>query len=162
MPIWKILSCSLFTLFLLANACTTPSKKRNALIAAASGAGAIVGASTAPDDERQDLHAAHWAAIFGVTTALIGNYLDKSDLENESLKQENIKLKNDLDTFQIGQKVLLDQGNGKFKNPEGSTELNGQKSHWKVYQVDRWSREGLHQLKHQDKMIEITPVENTP
>ena len=161
MRIRRSLIC-FFTGFSLLTACSTPTKKRNSLIAEAAGLGAVIGAATAPEDERQDVHAAYWAAILGVGAAIAGNYLYNDEIENETLRKENQKLKADLDLFQTGQKVLLDQGNGKFKNPEGNTELNGQKAHWKVYQVDRWSREGAHQLNHQDKMVEITPLEKAP
>jgi hypothetical protein len=137
--------------------CATNSQKRNLLTLGAFAAGAAVGAATAPKDERQDLHAVYWGAIAGLGAAVIGNSLYNDEASIELLQKENKKLQAEMDLIQTGNKILLDQGNGKFKNPVGETEFQGKKAHWKMYQVDRWSKEGNGRLYHQDRMIEILP-----
>ncbi|MFN7729449.1 MAG: hypothetical protein ACK5P7_09870 [Bdellovibrio sp.] len=137
--------------------CTTPNQKRLALAASGFAAGTAIGTATAPADERKELHAIYWGSLMGLGAALAGNYIFNDETHLSLLSQENQKLKAELDLIQAGTKILVDQGKGKFKNPVGEIELQGKKANWKIYQVDRWTKEGPNRLYHQDKMIEITP-----
>lgn len=139
--------------------CSSNTKKRNALILGSFAGGALVGAASAPADERRELHALYWGAIAGVAAALVGNHLHNDEDRIELLQKENQRLKAEMDLFQAGNKILIDQGAGRFKNPVGEIDLQGKRAHWKVYQVDRWVKEGPNRLYHQDKMIEITPAD---
>lgn len=144
----------------LLSACGTNSKKRDTWIVGSFAAGAAIGAASAPKDERQDMHAVYWGALAGVGAALITNSLYNDEDQIGLLQKDNQKLKAELDLIQTGNKILLDQGKGKFKNPVGETELGSKRAHWKIYQLDRWTKEGPDRVYHQDKMIEITPLES--
>lgn len=141
-------------------ACSTNSKKRSAWIIGSFATGAAIGSSIAPKDERQDMHAVFWGSLAGVGAALITNSIYNDEDQISLLQKDNQKLKAELDLIQAGNKILLDQGKGKFKNPAGEAEVGAQRAHWKIYQLDRWSKEGADRLYHQDKMIEITPIES--
>lgn len=143
----------------LSLSCATNVQKRNALMAGAFATGAAIGSASAPADERKDLHAVYWGAILGLSAAVIGNSIYNDETDIAMMQKENQKLKAELDLIQTGNKILLDQGKGKFKNPTGETEIQGKRAHWKIFQIDRWSKDGPNRLYHQDKMIEITPLE---
>ncbi|MBX2993490.1 MAG: hypothetical protein KF681_01660 [Bdellovibrionaceae bacterium] len=152
---------ALLLLFFL-SACATNNQKRLTLAAASFAGGTAIGAASAPADERKELHAVYWGALLGLGAAVAGNYLFNDETELAMLNKENQRLKAELDLIQTGNKILVDQGKGKFKNPVGETELQGKKAHWKIYQLDRWTKEGPNRLYHQDKMIEITPLGEAP
>lgn len=151
-----------FLLAALLPACATNNQKRLALAGTSFAVGTAIGAASAPADERKELHAVYWGALMGLGAAIAGNYLFNDETDLAILSRENQKLKAELDLIQTGTKILVDQGKGKFKNPVGETDFQGKKAHWKIYQLDRWSKEGPNRLYHQDKMIEITPIGEAP
>lgn len=143
-----------FLLFSMLSCATTNQSKRLELAGTGFLSGLAIGAANTPQDEKKELHAMYWGSVFGLTAAIIGNFIYDDNKDLSYLKQENAKLKSDLELFQNGNKVLLEQGQGQFKN---QPQLVGKKANWKVYQIDKWSKESDNKLLHQDKMIEITP-----
>lgn len=145
-------------IFFALTACATPKKNRMALTSAAFVAGAAIGSATAPTDERRELHAMYWGGILGLTAALIGNYLyDEEDaLINSRL--ENEKLRAELDLVQSSNTVLLKEGKGYFKNPAGEEYFQNGKARWRLYQIDRWLKDGPNKLYHQDRAVELLPM----
>lgn len=143
-----------FAISTILSCATTNQSKRLELASAGFLSGLAIGAANTPQDEKKELHSMYWGSIFGLTAAVIGNFIYDDNKDLSYLKQENAKLKSDLELFQNGNKVLLEQGQGQFKN---QPQLIGKKANWKVYQIDKWNKEGDNKLLHQDKMIEITP-----
>lgn len=148
------------SLGLILCSCQTAMNKKNQWIGGATVAGAVAGAAFAPQDERKEAHAAYWGALSGLVTALVMNSFEEQDKTSVLLEKENAKLKAELDLIHNSKQVLIDQGKGKFKNPSlGESTLSGKRVQWKVYEVDRWSKETAERIYHIDKMIEIEPLE---
>lgn len=138
--------------------CSSPRKTRLAWTGGAFVAGALVGAAAAPKNERPELHSLYWAGLAGVGGALIGDLL--SSEESERLRIENEKLRADLELVNSANRVLLKEGKGYFKNSQGEEVFPSGKARWRLYQVDRWVKDGPDRLIHQDKVVEILPAES--
>lgn len=148
------------SLGLMLASCQTAMNRKNQWISGATLGGAVAGAAFAPHDERKEAHAAYWGALSGLVTALVMNSFEEQDKTSLLLEKENAKLKAELDLIHNSKQVLIDQGKGKFKNPSlGESTLSGKRVQWKVYEVDRWSKETAERIYHIDKMIEIEPLE---
>lgn len=137
------------------SACATNQKNRLATTAVGIGAGALLGAATAPKDERPELHAMYWGGIIGAITAVAANYYFNEEKDLEVLRLENEKLKSQLDFFQNGPATLL-------KDTTGSADkkyFQKGKARIKLYKIDQWVDEGPNKKYHRDQMIEIMPLE---
>ncbi|UYL09565.1 hypothetical protein B9G69_003135 [Bdellovibrio sp. SKB1291214] len=146
---------SLLCVCFLFSACATNQKSRLAATLAGVGVGAVVGASTAPSDEKPELHAMYWGGIIGVITAIAANFYfnDKTDID--MVRLENEKMKAQLDFFQSGTATLL-------KETKGSADrkyFQSGKAKIKLYKIDQWVDEGPNKKYHRDQMIEILPLE---
>ncbi|WP_413584777.1 hypothetical protein [Bdellovibrio sp. HCB274] len=142
-------SCFIFT------ACATNQKSRLATTLTGVGVGAVVGAATAPDDERPELHAMYWGGIVGVIAAVAANFYFDDNKEVEMAKMENDKLKAQLDFFQSGTATLL-------KETKGSADkryFQSGKAQIRLYKIDQWVDDGPNKKYHRDQMIEILPLE---
>lgn len=148
------------TSFLLLTSCATPQKSRTAVTLASFVAGAAIGAGTAPKDERTELHAMYWGGILGIAGALISNYYFSEENEREKMSLENGKLKAEMDLLQNANTVLLKEGRGYFKNSTGEEYFQSGKAKWRLYQVDKWTKDGPNRLFHQDRMVELIPLES--
>lgn len=153
-----LLGISVYSLLLAS--CATPQKSRMAVTISSFAVGAAIGAGTAPKDERTELHAMYWGGILGVAGALISNLYFNEENEREKMNLENAKLKAEMDLMKNGQAVLLKEGRGYFKNSSGEEYFQNGKAKWRIYQVDKWSKDGPNRLLHQDRMVELIPVEN--
>ena len=145
-------------LFLMIAGCATPKKSRMVLTSVAFIAGAAVGGATAPADERRELHAMYWGGILGLTAALVGNYLFDEEEALVKAKLENDKIKAELDLVQNSNSILLKEGKGYFKNPAGEEYFQNGKARWRLYQIDRWTKDGPNKLYHQDRAVELLPL----
>lgn len=143
-----------------ASACSTPMKSRLAVTSVAAVIGAGIGSATAPKDERKELHAMYWAGILGLSSAVAGNFIFSEESEIEKARLETAKLKAELDLIQNSKTVLLKEGKGYFKNPSGEEFFQNGKAKWRLYQIDRWATDGPNRLYHQDRMVELIPVES--
>ncbi len=144
-----------FSVFL--SACATNQKSRLAATAAGVGVGAVVGASTAPSDERPELHALYWGGIIGVITAVAANYYFNDEKDLEVMKLENEKMKAQLDFFQNGPATLLKDTTGKADKKY----FQSGKARIKLYKIDQWVDEGPNKKYHRDQMLEILPLEKS-
>lgn len=143
------------SLCLFLSACATNQKSRLAATAVGVGVGGIIGAATAPSDERTELHALYWAGIIGVISAVAANYYWNDERDIDMMKLENEKMKAQLDFFQSGTATLL-------KETTGSADkryFQSGKAKIKLYKVDQWVDEGPNKKSHRDQMIEILPLE---
>lgn len=147
-------------LFSTISACSTPTKSRLLATSAAAVIGAGIGSATAPKDERKELHAMYWAGVLGLSTAIASNFVFSDDAELEKSRLETAKLKAELDLIQNSKTVLLKEGKGYFKNASGEEFFQNGKAKWRLYQIDRWAKEGPNTLYHQDRMVELIPLEN--
>lgn len=143
---------------LLLAACSTPQKSRTAVTLGSFVVGAGLGAATAPSDERKELHAMYWGGLLGVGAALISNYYFSEENEREKLVLENEKLKAQMELFQNANTVLLKEGKGYFKGTAGEEYFQGGKARWRLYQIDKWSKDGANRMYHQDRMVEVVPM----
>lgn len=140
------------------NACSTSQKSRTAVTLAAFSGGAGIGAATAPEDERKELHAMYWGGLLGIGAAIVSNYYFNDQHELEKLVLENDKLKAEMELVQNANKVLLKEGQGYFKNSSGEEYFQGGKARWRLYQIDKWTKDGPNKLYHQDRMVELLPI----
>lgn len=147
--------------FSILSACSTLSNREKRLVLAGTAftAGAAVGSNTAPDGERRELHSLYWAGLLGLSTAIAGNYIydDEAALQKSRLEIE--KLKAEMDLIQNSNKVLLKEGKGYFKNTQGEEFFQGGRAKWRLYQIDKWVKDGPNKLYHQDKLVELLPEE---
>lgn len=144
-------------LCLVLAACSSPRKSRIALTSGATVAGLAIGAGIAPADERRELHALYWAGLLGVGAAVAGEFFFSDESEMERIRLENDKLKAEMELMKNANTVLLKQGQGYFKGAAGEEYFQSGKAKWRLYQIDRWQREGPNRLYHQDRMVELLP-----
>lgn len=130
------------------SACATNQKSRFAATSVGIGVGAVIGAATAPSDERPELHALYWGGILGVVTAVAANYYFNDEKDLEVMRLENEKLKAELDLFQNRPSTLLKE------------EIRG-KARIKLYEIDQWVPDGPNKRYHRDRMMEILPLEKS-
>lgn len=140
-------------------ACSTPRKSRLALASAGFVAGAGVGSVTAPKNERRELHALYWAGLLGLAGFVAGEFYFSDERELETLRLENSKLHAEMELFRNANTVLLKQGKGYFKGTAGEEYFEGGKARWRLYQVDRWHKDGPNRLYHVDRLVELLPAE---
>ena len=149
----------LITFFLFFNlSCASPQKSRLALAGGAAVTGALVGYQAAPKNERPEMHAVYWGSLLGLVAALIGEFFWSDEEAMVRTQLENDRLKAELELINSANKVLLKQGEGHFKSgatPPGTVVPD--KGKWRLYQTDRWIKEGPHQLLHIDRTMEVFP-----
>ncbi|WP_374029043.1 hypothetical protein [Bdellovibrio bacteriovorus] len=150
-------SVLLLSLGFLLSACSTNQKSRLAATAIGVGVGGVVGAATAPDDERPELHALYWGGILGVVTAVAANYYFSDEKDMEVMRLENEKMKAQLDFFQNGPATLLKESTG----PADKRYFQKGKAKIKLYKIDQWVEEGPNKRYHRDQMIEVLPLEKS-
>ena len=155
---FKLLNLSLLCCSFLG--CATARKSRLLLTGASFVAGGVIGASTTPEDERRELHALYGAGLAGVAAAVAGEFLFNDDESGEKARLENEKLRAELELVQNANKVLLKEGQGYFKNNSGEQLFQSGRARWRLYQTDRWVKDGPQRLYHQDKMVELAPEDS--
>lgn len=148
-------TCLLLVICFFLSACATNQKSRLAATGIGIGVGAAIGAGTAPDDERPELHALYWGGIVGVVTAVAANYYFNDEKDMEVMRLENEKMKAQLDFFQNGPATLLKETTGKADKKY----FQSGKAKIKLYKIDQWVDEGPNKKYHRDQMIEILPLE---
>lgn len=141
-------------------ACSSPRKSRIALTSGAAVGGFAIGGAVAPADERRELHALYWAGLLGVAAAIAGEFYFSEEDDLERVRLENDKLKAEMELMRNANTVLLKQGQGYFKGAAGEEYFQGGKAKWRLYQIDRWQREGPNRLYHQDRMVELLPEDD--
>lgn len=155
---FRYLVLTLVLLALVTSGCATNRENRWAMTGGAVVGGIALGAATAPGEERKELHAVYWGAILGLGASLIAQEIFSDSKEIERLKAENQKKDLQLDVIQNSKTVLLREGKGYFKSPSGEEFFSGDKAKWRLYQIDKWVKNGPNQLIHQDRMVEIVPI----
>lgn len=121
--------------------------------------GLAIGAAVAPAEERRELHALYWSGLLGVVAAIAGEFYFSDEREMEQVRLENDKLRAEMELMRNANTVLLKQGQGYFKGSSGEEYFQGGKAKWRLYQIDRWHRDGPNRLYHQDRMVELLPDE---
>lgn len=139
--------------------CSTPRKSRLAATAGAFVVGAGIGQSTAPADERAELHAVYWGSLAALATLIASDFYFSEEREMQLMSLENQRLKSEIELFQNANTVLLKEGKGYFKNSSGEEFFQSGRAKWRLYQVDKWQKESPTRLYHQDRMVELLPVE---
>ena len=155
---FRYLILTLVLLAFVTSGCATNRENRWAMTGGAVAAGVALGSATAPGEERKELHAVYWGAILGLGASLIAQEIFSDSKEIERLKAENQKKDLQLDVIQNSKTVLLREGKGYFKSPSGEEFFSGEKAKWRLYQIDKWVKQGPNQLIHQDRMVEIVPM----
>lgn len=139
-------------------ACSTPRKSRLAIGAGGFVVGLGVGAAVAPKDERSELHAMYWAGLLGLAGLIASEFYFSEADESARLKLENEKLQADMELMRNANTVLLKQGQGYFKGASGEEYFQSGKAKWRLYQVDKWNKDGPNRLIHTDRMVELLPA----
>lgn len=153
--------------------CASMSAREKRWTAAGTGvlAGSIMGAAVTPGGERRELHSSYWGAMLGLASYFAADLLISDSEQSAALRLENEKLGLQLQVIQNANTVLLKEGNGYFKTGSGASgpsggsgsgedlfSGSGKKAKWKLFQIDRWVKEGPSRLYHQDRMVELVPV----
>jgi len=150
--------------FFLQTGCATNQRKRWAWTGGAAAAGLLIGAASAPDNERKELHSVYWGALFGLGAALISQEVFSDAKEIERLTLENQKQSLQLDVIQSANTVLLREGKGSFKAgaeaAAGAFSNGSSKAKWRLFQIDKWVKGSANQLIHQDKLVEVIPLDS--
>ncbi|MDG0817791.1 hypothetical protein [Bdellovibrio svalbardensis] len=149
------ISALLLSLCLFISACATNQKSRLAATAVGIGVGGVIGAATAPENERKELHAMYWAGIVGVVTAIAANYYWNDENDLKVMKLENDKLKSELGLFEGTPSVLLRP----FSEKESKRIYKKDNVKMNLYKRDEWVDDGPYRKYHQDQMLEIVPLE---
>ncbi len=130
--------------------CSTPQKSRWATTALGVGAGAVIGAATAPADEKKELHSLYWAGLLGLGAAVVSNYYYSDEKSLELLRLENEKLKAQMDFFQKSSETRLLKEAG---NRSGTYKV-------RLYKTDEWRDDGPNNKIHVDQILETVPAGN--
>ncbi len=155
------LSFALLCLCTLQTGCATNRQKRWAITGSAIGAGLAIGTASAPPTERKELHAVYWGALLGLGAALISQEIFSDEADAERLSLENQKLNLQMDLIKNANTVLLREGKGYFKSPTGEELFSSGKAKWRIYQIDKWVKSEPNRLFHQDRMVELLPIEES-
>lgn len=135
--------------------CTTNSTRerivRDMLIAGT--VGAAIGYQK---DSNQLANATMYAAVTASSVALVDLYLLDPDKEAEKLRQENTKLKNQLDLISNPKVVFETPATFNSKIPDRYKRLINP-GEWKIAEIDTWVDDGDNRLIHQDKIMELIP-----
>jgi len=155
-----VTGCLIYLLFgmFTIQGCATHRGNRWVAAGAGVGTGFLVGSATAPAGERKELHSVYWASLLGLTASLIAGEVFSDEAQVDKLTQENKNLGLQLELIQNAGNVLLREGKGYFKSPTGEELFSSGKAKWRLYQIDKWVRSGPNQLFHQDKMVELLPL----
>jgi hypothetical protein len=138
--------------------CASNTSKRWLATGAGFSAGLALGTATAPAGERKELHSVYWGALLGLGVSLVAGEIWNDEDEIARLRHENRNLGLQLELIQNANTVLLKEGKGYFKSAQGEELFSSGKARWRLYQIDRWVRAGPNQLFHQDKMVELLPL----
>lgn len=128
-----------------------------ALMAGGFATGLGIGSATAPKDERTELHAMYWGGLLGLAAALAGEYYFADEDELSRLQLRNDKMQAEMELLKNANTVLLKSGQGYFKGTAGEEYFQGGKAKWRLYQIDRWTKDGPNRLYHLDRMVELQP-----
>jgi hypothetical protein len=145
--------------------CATNRQKQWAWTGGAVATGLVIGAASAPANERKELHAVYWGALLGLGAALITQEVFSDSKEIARLQLENEKQSLQLDVIQSANTVLLREGKGTFKagsgvdSAAGAVSTGTSKAKWRLFQIDKWVKGSANQLIHQDKMVEVIPID---
>lgn len=153
--VYMKISALLLSLCLFLSACATNQKSRLAATAVGVGVGGIIGAATAPSDERTELHALYWAGIIGVVSAVAANYYWNDEKDIEMMKLENDKMKAQLDFFEKGGPEKFEREN--TVKADKSLFHNG-KAKARRTRIDQWEADGPTIMYHRDLKVELLPV----
>ena len=119
--------------------CATTGQTRNAYMAGGFAAGAVIGATTAPSDEKPEGHAMLWGGVIAAIVGFAANYFINdskkvADLENKVYELENkpafIKTK---------------EKEGYFTDPFTKTK---EKITWEIKEGSQWVDEGPDERYH--------------
>lgn len=94
---------------------TKNGKKRFAVTLTGMGAGAAIGALSAPEDEKPEFHAFAWGAAIGLATKLVADYVWGDHHELADTKKEFLEYREKNDFIKIDEKLgyMTDSKNGK-------------------------------------------------
>lgn len=141
--------------------CATNRQNRWLATGVATSAGLAIGTAAAPEGERKELHAVYWGALIGLGASLIAQEVFSDEKETQRLMLENQKLSMQLDLIQNANTVLVREGKGYFKSSSGEELFSSGKAKWRLYQIDKWVKNGPNQLFHQDRMVELLPLDES-
>lgn len=135
--------------------CATPRRSRLLMTGVAGTAGYIVGENAAPKGEKRELHATYWGAVAGLVAAIASDWIFNDRDYMSTLEQENRELAAKIELIQNTQKSLVKSGQGRFDS-KSSNKLTGKALiGWRLYQIDRWEKQGTNRLIHLDQMVEL-------
>lgn len=119
-------------------------------------AGAL-GAALGQNEARyKNANSGLYAGSFAATAAVVSLLINDPDKTNTHLKEENAKLRSELDQISNPTEVAVHPGTLSGKIPEKYKDLV-QPGEWKIYAIDQWIEDGENRLIHQDKMMELIP-----
>lgn len=106
--------------------------------------------------EYKDKNAMMFAAIGATAGALISLYKQDPDQKISKLKEENSKLKNELESFTNPKTVYQSPAMFNSKVPDKYKKLI-QPGEWRISEIDQWVEESENRIIHQDKIMELIP-----
>lgn len=155
---------NLVTLLILVNCigCSTLSHKNKTLayMAGAFAGGAVIGASTAHEDDNKNMHGVLWGSA---AAAVVGAVMAYTYDENSELKAREFKIREmeaRLSDFKKNSVTVSGDGKSDFMEarlPKDYRHLV-KPGKWKLYKIDEWKKTPEGELVHQDKLLEISPA----
>ena len=143
-----------FIAFLFLSSCAvTPKEKiiQNILIGTA--VGFIAGQSR---DQNKLANGILYAGAAGTITGIGAVYYSDMDSESKRIKEENQKMRAELEKAFSPALVHQTSGMMNSKIPDKYRSMINP-GEWKVYSLDQWVEDGENRLIHQDKMMELIP-----
>ncbi len=141
------------TYFLLSSCATTPKEKIIQHILIGTAIGFIAGQSR---DQNKLANGIMFAGAAGTASGLASVYYSDLDTESKRIKEENQKMKVELEKAFSPELVHQTSGMMNSKIPDKYKSMINP-GEWKVYSLDQWIEDGENRLIHQDKMMELIP-----
>lgn len=135
--------------------CSSKSIKLQSLGWATTGA-IIGGAYGGTRNEYQSQNAVLFGSLGALTGLLSYYYFNDPDKKVESITEENLKLKAQLEDFYSPKTIAESPGTFNSKIPAKYKKLV-RPGEWKISEIDQWIDEGENRLIHQDKIMELIP-----
>jgi len=146
-----------FLMIISVSGCSTFRKTTLTSMAGSFAGGAILGATSAPAGDKEEMHGLLWGSLTAAAVGATLVYLHREDaiIHEKNREIENLKIR--LEPMEG--KKLIESGDSDFLErnlPPNMSKLI-EPGRWRLYETDAWKKKSKNQYIHQDKVLEFNP-----
>lgn len=145
-------------LLILGGCASTPKQKiiQNMVIAG------VIGAAVGyQKSEYKNTHALMYGGLAASGAGIVSAYYSDLDSDSAKMRDENLRLKSELDELQAPMILAAAPATFSGKIPDRYRKLVNP-GEWTVADIDQWIDDGENRLIHQDKIMELIPPSLRP